>query len=87
MRRGKVCAPVFMAYRKHAKRLEDASFDQGTLEPLVDQHLVARGGTLWFSRSTLFNSYDPSGRVNLPQLASTSGSSPGVFSAPAKEIP
>ena len=25
-----------------------AAFDEGTLEPLVDQYLVAGGGALWF---------------------------------------
>ena len=30
-----------------------ATFDQGALEPLVDQHLVARGGALWFGEFDL----------------------------------
>ena len=42
------------------------AFDQGALEPLVDQHLVARGGALWFGEFDLHSALaDRGGELEL----------------------
>ena len=43
-----------------------AAFDEGALEPLVDQHLVACGGALWFGEFDLHPALaDRGGELNL----------------------